>query len=321
MADTVRLPGGRLDLPRIGVGCAYLTEGFTLDQDRHIVDVAIEAGARHFDVAPSYGMGTAEAILGRALSGRRQHVSIATKVGQPRNEAGRLRLLVRAALAPTRRLRRQVVPARINSSTAPRQLDFSSRFVEQSIVDSLRQLQTDYVDVLFLHEVTPGLVTSELVELLQRQRHKGTVRALGLATSPQSIERIQSQWPDVFEVVQHHWSVLDPPLTASSACRVTHRSVLRALMPLQNWLATDKAAQARLSAAVDSDLTNPKTLPSLLLGAAMDANPGGLVLVASRDHKRTRTNIAAAMDESVVAAGKRFTAALALEKGKPILSP
>lgn len=60
------LPNGLLSTSQVGVGCAYLTEGFGMEEAR-VIDAAYEAGARHFDVAPQYGMGTAEKVLGFAL--------------------------------------------------------------------------------------------------------------------------------------------------------------------------------------------------------------------------------------------------------------
>src|SRR2546429_8496641 len=69
---------------------------------------ALEWGVNFFDVAPAYGQGTAEAVLGRALQGRQESVVVATKVRLAAEEmhdiAGAVRTSVEASL---RRLRRE----------------------------------------------------------------------------------------------------------------------------------------------------------------------------------------------------------------------
>ena len=309
----VDLPCGTTPTTAVGVGCAYLTEGFTADQDRPIIDAAFEAGARHFDVAPSYGMGTAEAVLGRALAGRRDRVTITTKVGIARPEASRNKLLLRALLAPTRGLRRRVRPI----VTAPRQLDFSPAYVESMLGDSLRRLRTDYLDAYLLHEVTPALMTPELVSLLQAMKAAGKARAIGLATSLASAAAITGAWPGVFDIIQHDWSVLDAPLRPSPQFRITHRAIMQGLAPLQGWLRSDPARARRLSEATLQDVTDERVLSALLLGAAVAENAHGIVLVASRSVSRTRANILAGLDPTNVDAGRRFSAALAAEPARP----
>lgn len=309
----VDLPGGASPTSAVGVGCAYLTEGFTPDQDRPIIDAAFEAGARHFDVAPSYGMGTAEAVLGRALAGRRDRVTIATKVGIARNQATSGRLLLRALLAPTRSLRRRSAPA----TPMQRQLDFSPSYVETMLVDSLRRLRTDYLDAYLLHEVTPELVTPALVSLLQRVKAAGKTRAIGLATSHDSATAITQAWPGVFDIVQHSWSVLDSPLGPSPQFRITHRAIMLGLEPLQAWLRSDPAAGRRLSEATGGDVTDERQLSAMLVGAAVAQNINGIVLVASRSTSRTRSNIAAGLDQSSIDAGRRLTVALSAEVARP----
>lgn len=312
MAD-LRLPGGTISTSVVGVGCAYLTEGFSRDQDRPIIDAAFDAGARHFDVASSYGMGTAESVLGRALVGRRDRVTIATKVGIARNEASRGKLLLRALLAPTRGLRRRVVPG----MPAPRQLDFSPAHVESMLGNSLRGLRTDYLDAYLLHEVTPELMTEELVSQLLAIKAAGKARSIGLATSVDSATAITKAWPGVFDIVQYSWGALDPPLGPSDEFRITHRAIMRGFAPLKSWFSADPAAARRFSEATLHDVTDERVLAALLLGGAIAENQGGIVLVASRSASRTRANIEAGLDRAYVDAGRRLSTALSAEPNRP----
>src|SRR4051812_24831385 len=99
------LPHGLFPTSGTGVGCGHVTAGWSRDRDARIIHAAYEAGARHFDLAPSYGLGTAEDVLGHALKGRRDRVTIASKVGLPRAERSRPLLVARALAAPFRRAR------------------------------------------------------------------------------------------------------------------------------------------------------------------------------------------------------------------------
>ena len=85
-------------------------------EQRDAVSLAIDHGINYFDTSPDYGKGRAEENLGRALKGRRQDVLITTKV--------------------------EIMPAD--------QLRISQK-VKESLEHSLRRLDTDYIDILMIH--------------------------------------------------------------------------------------------------------------------------------------------------------------------------
>jgi hypothetical protein len=84
--ETLGVGRSTLGLPQLGFGAAALGNLFTaLDDDtaRAAVDAAWDAGVRHFDVAPHYGLGLAERRLGSALAERpRDDYVLSTKVGR-----------------------------------------------------------------------------------------------------------------------------------------------------------------------------------------------------------------------------------------------
>src|SRR5689334_980851 len=73
----------------VGFGCSSLT-GTDASNAIRVLEVAFDAGVRHFDTARYYGYGEAEGILGRFLNSRRSQVTITTKFGiePPRRSAG-----------------------------------------------------------------------------------------------------------------------------------------------------------------------------------------------------------------------------------------
>jgi aryl-alcohol dehydrogenase-like predicted oxidoreductase len=82
-----------------------------------IVQTALDLGCDFFDTAPSYGSGRSEELLGKALKGRRHDLTVCTKFGR----------------------------------TTARQPQFDVAYLRSSLEDSLKRLQTDYVDILVLH--------------------------------------------------------------------------------------------------------------------------------------------------------------------------
>src|SRR5579863_1440738 len=65
----------------LGLGCASLGSRIAPAEGARALAAAFEAGVRWYDVAPPYGAGEAETILGDFLKGRRRQVSVTTKVG------------------------------------------------------------------------------------------------------------------------------------------------------------------------------------------------------------------------------------------------
>lgn len=133
------------------------------------VDAAWDAGLRHFDTAPHYGLGLSERRLGRLLRGRpREQYLLSTKVG---------RLLLPSPSTEDRLDGRFAVPA-----SHRRVWDFSRDGVLRSFEKSLARLETDRVDVAYLHDPDahweqasgPGVAT--LVEL----REQSAVGAVGV---------------------------------------------------------------------------------------------------------------------------------------------
>jgi aryl-alcohol dehydrogenase-like predicted oxidoreductase len=158
-------------------------------QGRRALDCAFERGISWYDVAPSYGDGEAETILGKFLVGRRDRVAICTKFGILRPTISPmmrfLRPAARAVVKAFPRLRAGLVKARFNSDRAP----LRAELIESSVVESLRRLRTDYLDVLALHEPSSAeCVDDAILAAMRRVVEKGYVRCLSIAGAPEAIE-------------------------------------------------------------------------------------------------------------------------------------
>lgn len=151
-------------------------------QRERIVLGALDAGFRHFDLAPVYGEGLAERELGRILGERRAKVAIATKYGIPFRAIGELSIPVYLAL----RAAGKVLSRSFGAEYGRR--DFRPQALVSSLEASLRRLRTDYVDYLLVHEPvsldefrTAGDVWTEM----ERQQRLGKVRRFGVSSDTQ----------------------------------------------------------------------------------------------------------------------------------------
>jgi aryl-alcohol dehydrogenase-like predicted oxidoreductase len=148
-----RLLGGTgLKVGVVGVGC--MTFGWRADAEEayKIVSEAFDVGINLFDTSVSYGRGASESILGEALkrSGRRNDALIATKFG----------------LAAT-------PDAKLND------LGNSRRNLIAQCELSLRRLQTDWIDLLQIHNFSEDVPLEETLRALDQLVRDGRVRYIG----------------------------------------------------------------------------------------------------------------------------------------------
>ncbi len=190
----------------IGLGCGRLVGRVSLRRSAKIVEAALELGIRHFDVAPSYGMGTAEEVLGAVLESV-SDVTITTKVGIPRPAYARGRALARHLAKPLldhqrtlKSLARGV--SRATASDVQRQpFAYSSEAIRMSLEESLAKLRRERVDVLLLHEPLPSDLNPETQRYLEFLVREGLLSSYGVGIDAQSDrwERFgsvwQSRWP------------------------------------------------------------------------------------------------------------------------------
>jgi aryl-alcohol dehydrogenase-like predicted oxidoreductase len=135
------------------------------DQDDgiRIIHHALDAGINFIDTADAYSQGESEIIVGKALSGnRRDDVVLATKVHFPMGED------------PNRR-------------------GNSRRWIVREVEDSLRRLDTDWIDLYQIHRFEPDVGIEETLAALSDLVQQGKVRYLGSSTFPPSAI-VEGQW-------------------------------------------------------------------------------------------------------------------------------
>lgn len=168
---------------RLGFGCGRLKGGIDKPKSLSLVHAALEMGIRHFDTAPMYGLGASEPVLGEALKGRIEAVTVFTKAGLPRPAAPTLMQTARRLVKPlANRIPglRQALLKGMAARAAP--TNFDPAFIAQSFTTSLRLLQRDRVDGLLLHEATPSDDLRPLSSLLDGYVDSGLLGAYGSST-------------------------------------------------------------------------------------------------------------------------------------------
>jgi len=154
-------------IERLIFGCGRLTGGASKGEALRLVELCLAAGIRHFDTAPSYGLGTAEAVVGQALRGAGPDVRITAKVGS---------VPPRLGLAKTwlRRAKRRLTPGapRLSGTFAPVEAaairstaDFRAEAMRRSAERSLALLGR--IDWLLLHESLAEHATPQTVAALE----------------------------------------------------------------------------------------------------------------------------------------------------------
>ncbi len=162
--DYVELGNSRLKVSRVGLGCMGMSEyypGFNEKESVATLHRAVELGINFFDTADEYGMGKNEELLGKAFKGIRDQVIIASKFGFVRDASG---------------------------NTLG--IDGSPRHVREACEASLKRLQTDYIDLYYLHRIDPRTPVEDTLNALLDLKDQGKIRAIGLSeASARTIER------------------------------------------------------------------------------------------------------------------------------------
>jgi aryl-alcohol dehydrogenase-like predicted oxidoreductase len=179
------------------------------------MNIAWDQGITLFDTARSYGFGEAEAVLGEFLHGKRVQATVATKFGinpQKLTAFERAAVPVVRAARKSPRFRKYFVESGISEVALP---EFTVEGMRASLECSLRQLQTDYVDVLFLHEATADVLRQhDLMEALDRLVQAGKVRRVGLYADTSVVAEGIGSGPATLSAMQFGANPFDPVVAA-----------------------------------------------------------------------------------------------------------
>jgi aryl-alcohol dehydrogenase-like predicted oxidoreductase len=171
MLECVQICGTNLVTPRIALGTwaigGWMWGGTDEKESIRTIHEALDHGINLIDTAPIYGYGHSEEIVGEALRqyGRRDSVILATKVG-------------------------------LDWTNGKIERNSTRQRILQELEDSLRRLQTDYVDIYQVHWPDPLVPIEETAATLRELYEQGKIRAIGVSNySPEEMARFETIAP------------------------------------------------------------------------------------------------------------------------------
>jgi aryl-alcohol dehydrogenase-like predicted oxidoreductase len=299
------LAGTDLKASVIGFGCGSILGRVGARKSRRALDVAFESGVDYFDIARYYGFGAAEAFLGKFLQGKRDKICLVSKFGvtpPPRRALiDHLRPLIRPAVKMLRRLSPsadQKLRQKIGEQAARNQ--FNPESARQSLEQSLRELQTDHLDIWLLHDCPADVAgNDELFEMLDRTVAAGKVRYYGAASELDDVTAVVRARPGV-RIAQFPGNPANDSIHRFENPRGmavnTHTPFGRGTLrpALSAFLTADAASAKRWSAMLDLDLLSPAGLNEFLLRFSLVSNRTGVVICGMYSPQNIRANVVAA---------------------------
>ena len=184
---------GPFEVSALGLGCMSMSHGYGTPNDAESARAlhrALDLGYTMLDTAALYGFGQNETLIGATLQGRRQQFVLASKGGMFKDAQGK------------------------------RAIDGRPEALKRNCEDSLRRLQTDVIDLYYLHRVDQRVPVEESVGAMAELVREGKVRALGLSeVSADTLRKAHAVHP--IAAVQSEYSLWtrNPEIKVLAACQ------------------------------------------------------------------------------------------------------
>ncbi|MEJ7137594.1 aldo/keto reductase [Amphibiibacter pelophylacis] len=233
-------PLGRARVQAIGLGCMNVCHAYGAalpdEQARALIRQALDLGVDHFDTATLYGFGASETLVGQALRGERQRFFLASKCGMGGVDVEGSGRLVRVIDGRPATLRAQCEA-------------------------SLRRLQTDHIDLYYLHRHDPRVPIAESVGELARLQAEGKIGGIGLSEVSVALLR-QAHAEAPITAIQNEFSLWtrNPEIALLDATRELGVALV-AFSPLGRGFLTGRLRQVDDLAAGDIRRHMPRFAP------------------------------------------------------------
>ena len=190
---------GSFDVSAIGLGCMNLSHAYgapvSSEQGERVLLAALDAGVTLFDTAALYGFGANETLVGKVMKPHRNKFTLASKCGMQGVEGAGDGKLMRA-------------------------IDGRPATLQKTCEDSLRRLQTDVIDLYYLHRWDKSVPIEDSVGALADMVRKGQVRSIGLSeVSAATLRRAHAVHPIAAVQTEYSLWTRNPEIAVLDTCR------------------------------------------------------------------------------------------------------
>ena len=189
---------GPFDVSAIGLGCMNLSHAYgapiSAEQGERVLLAALDAGVTLFDTATLYGFGANETLVGKVMKPHRSKYTLASKCGLQGVDVA-------------------------NDGKLVRVMDGRPATIQKTLEDSLRRLQTDVIDLYYLHRWDKSVPIEDSVGAFADMVKKGHIRSIGLSeVSAATLRKAHAVHPIAAVQTEYSLWTRNPEIAVLDAC-------------------------------------------------------------------------------------------------------
>lgn len=190
---------GPFEVSAIGLGCMNLSHAYgspvSAEQGERVLLTALDAGITLFDTAALYGFGANETLVGKVLKPHRHKFTLASKCGMQGVDVA-------------------------NDGKLVRVIDGKPATLQKTLEDSLRRLQTDVIDLYYLHRWDKSVPIEDSVGAMAEMIKKGHIRSIGLSeVSSTTLRKAHAVHPIAAVQTEYSLWTRNPEIAVLQACK------------------------------------------------------------------------------------------------------
>lgn len=189
---------GPFQVSAIGLGCMNLSHAYgapvSAEQGERVLLTALDQGVDFFDTAALYGFGSNETLLGKVMKPHRNRFTLASKCGMQGVEQ--------------------------SDGNKVRVIDGRPETIKKTCEDALRRLQTDVIDLYYLHRWDKQVPIEDSVGALSDLVRQGKIQTIGLSeVSAGTLRKAQAVHPIAAVQTEYSLWTRNPEIAVLQACR------------------------------------------------------------------------------------------------------